>query len=194
MVWKSPPSCCEVLLPCCPAPLNLSMAMLSHAATCLLCCTRLCVNVSLCICIWLLTLKAGITACCKGEQLSYHCAFRHRLKGDRRQQTQAIQLCIGSRKRAAFVFGVGITHVSPWELVPLPPQQTQQTMQQQHHIRQLQQQQQQLSGAGLQTALLPAGGPSAMPLFQAHPHVPQYPHLQAGCVAALFVACVLGCP
>ena len=65
-------------------------------------------------------------------------------------------------------------------------------MQQQQHIKQLQQQQQQLtmqqlSGAGLQTAVLP-GGSSAMPLLHVQPHAPQYPLLQAGCVVPLSAA------
>lgn len=84
------------------------------------------------------------------------------------------------------MFGTGITHVSPWELMPLLPPQPQQTMQQQQHIRQLQQQLQ-LSGAGLQTAVLP-GGSSAMPLLHVQSHAPQYPMLQAGCVVALSAA------
>ena len=38
VVWESARPCSEVLLPRCPTPLHVSMAILSHAATCSLCC------------------------------------------------------------------------------------------------------------------------------------------------------------
>ena len=108
--------------------------------------------------------------------------------------------------RAAFLSGAGITHVSPWELTPLLPEQPHHTVQPQQQLQQQlqqpqQQQQQQLSDSGWPRALL-TGDTAARQRLQpdALPSMLQFPLFQTRCVVCLppvhgyrVLACVPKC-